>query len=137
MRFLTPLAVTMVALWLATASQGVALGMLMGEAGKATIVHTGSLEFRVTNMLDEASHFVVYAENKDGTELTPDVEFRTDKVVYNVKSKAFAVPEIRFKPGDERRSIRVCIKNTDEQGNVAKSGYIIRMCSRAVVYMGR
>ena len=137
MRRLTPLAVTMVALWLATASQGVALGMLMGEPGKAAVVHSGSFEFRVTNQLDEASHFIVYAENKDGTELTPDVEFRTDKVVYNVQPKSFTTPEIRFKPGDERRSIRVCIKSTDEQGNADSQGFAMRFCARAVVYMGR
>ena len=138
-RLITHVTAVSVALGLASAGPGAALGMLMGEAGKATIVHSGSLEFRVVNRLDanEISHFVVFTENKDGSELKLGSEYRTEKDVYHVEPKSFVIPEIRFKPGNERRSIRVCIRSTDAEGNPPASGYIIRMCSRAVVFMGR
>lgn len=109
------------------------VSMMGGEGGKANIVYDGYIEYTITNPSDEDRKYRIVVREKDGVFLKRHEEFRTEAETFQVNAKNRETIRVRFKPGSEERRLYICAEeHTDEP-----TSYVSRVCSRAVVFMGR
>lgn len=118
---------------LSAPSASPAMQMLLGEPGRPVVIWDGSETFEIRNVSDQTATYEIEVQDKDGFLLERGTDYRTTPDKWTIEPSGREHALIRFKPGDTRRSLLVCLKEVPEDGS---ENIISRICARAVVYMG-